>query len=52
MNILARRVFAGWTWVEESMAPGTSKDLGNKTQQSSTSVSKQSGLIIAQYFKW
>jgi len=32
---------------EESIAPGTGKEPGNKTQWSSTSVSKQSRLIIA-----
>lgn len=39
---------------QESVAvgTGTDKELGNKTQPSSTSVSKQSGLLITGYFKW
>lgn len=50
MNILASRVFAGWMWVLHRS--GHQQGPENKNQWSSTSVSKQSGLIIVQYFKW
>lgn len=50
MNILASRVFAGWMWVLHHFRHQQGPE--NRNQWSSISVSKQSALIIAQYFKW